>query len=84
MAINRGIHDKLSTLKALYPVVQDGDYAEILEEQMTYVFSKGGWNPGAPAAYSNVFIELEDVNPNTFQGSSRLALAVNAEEIATK
>ena len=43
-----------------FPFVEDGDYAEISEEQLTYVFSRGSWRAGTPSAYSNTFIELPD------------------------
>lgn len=79
MPINRGTFDKLSTLKAAFPVVANGDYAEISEEQMTYVFTQNGWNPGTPAAYTNEFIELVDVLSD-YAGKGRKSLAVKADE----
>lgn len=50
MAINRGSFDKLETLKAKYPVVETGDYAEVRELGLTYVYSKNGWIAGSPPA----------------------------------
>jgi len=79
MAINRGTFDKLSTLKASFPVVDSGDYAEVLETQLTYVFSGSGWNPGTPAAYTNEFIELVDVLSD-YTGKGRKSLAVKSDE----
>jgi hypothetical protein len=79
MAINRGTFDKLSTLKSQFPVVDSGDYAEVLETQITYVFSGSGWNPGTPAAYTNNFIELKDV-PDSYVGKNSAVPVVNAEE----
>jgi len=79
MAINRGTFDKLSTLQSSFPVVDSGDYAEVLETQLTYVFSGSGWNPGTPAAYTNNFIELKDV-PDSYDNKAGCAAVVNPEE----
>jgi len=65
----------------MFPFVEDGDYAEVSETSLTYVFSQGSWNPGTPAAYSNTFIELPDT-PLTYKGSVGRAAVVNPEEDA--
>lgn len=79
MAINRGTFDKLSTLKSNFPVVEVGDYAEIIEDGIAYVYSQNGWNPGTPADYSNSFIELSDT-PVSYHGQAGKVPAVNPAE----
>lgn len=83
MAIDRGSFDKLETLKAAYPIIEIGDYAEVRELGLTYVYSKNGWIPGSPPVegigdmLSSIY-DPQHINSDAFNADNHTDGTLNA------